>query len=69
MQILYGNAEELHTFGCPRVGDQNFAQYLSQKVGKIRRIVHNKDIVPHVPLISQNFMHPAYEIWFDGNMA
>ncbi len=24
--------------------------------------------MPHIPLISQNFMHPAFEIWFDSNM-
>jgi len=50
----------LQTFGGPRVGDQNFVRYLTQKVTKIRRVVHNKDIVPHVPLISQNFIHPPF---------
>jgi hypothetical protein len=58
----------LHVFGCPRTGDVNFAQYLTQKVKSIRRVIHNRDIVPHVPLVNQNYHHPAYEIWFDEDM-
>jgi hypothetical protein len=31
-------------------------------------VVHNRDIVPHVPLLTQNFVHPSNEIFFDENM-
>lgn len=60
LQLLYGNVKEIHTFGCPRVGDMNFAQFLKLKVESIRRVVHSKDIVPHVPLYTQNFLHPPF---------
>lgn len=25
--------------------------------------------MPHVPLLTQNYKHSAYEIWFDADMA
>lgn len=65
LELNYGNVREVHVFGCPRVGDGNFVQFLKNKVNSIRRVVHNKDIVPHVPLLTQNFVHPPLELWFD----
>lgn len=60
LQIIVGKVRELQTFGGPRVGERNFVRYLAQKVDRIRRVVHNRDVVPHVPLVSQNFVHPPY---------
>jgi hypothetical protein len=68
LKYFMENVAELHTFGCPRVGDQNFVQYLKSKISTIKRVVHNRDIVPHVPLLTQNFVHPSNEIFFDENM-
>ena len=35
---------------------------------KSLRVVHNRDIVPHVPLLSQNYYHIPTEILFDEPM-
>lgn len=59
---------ELHAFGCPRVGNANFAQYLTLKIPTIYRVIHNKDIVPHVPLQTQNYHHTAFEVLYDEEM-
>jgi hypothetical protein len=42
--------------------------FLKTRVSNIFRVVHNRDIVPHVPLISQNYYHPSFEILFDEDM-
>lgn len=52
--------DEIHTFGCPRVGNEDFSMYLKSRVPSIVRVIHNRDIVPHVPLQTQNFHHPPF---------
>jgi len=39
----------LYTYGCPRVGDFNFANAVVNNVGEIQRVTHHRDMVPHVP--------------------
>jgi hypothetical protein len=65
---LFGKVSELHVFGCPRTGNSDFSGFLNKKIEKVRRIIHNKDIVPHVPLVSQNYYHPYQEILFSENL-
>mmetsp|Transcript_3399 Transcript_3399/g.526 ORF Transcript_3399/g.526 Transcript_3399/m.526 type:complete len:145 (-) Transcript_3399:143-577(-) len=48
---------ELVTFGSPRVGNKEFAMYVSSRIPKAIRIVHNRDPVPCVPLLKQGFLH------------
>lgn len=50
------------------MGNPNLAQYLTKKVPNIYRVIHYRDIIPHVPLIEQNYHHPPYEILFDEAM-
>ena len=56
---------ELHTYGSPRVGDINFSMFVKTRIPNSLRVVHNRDIVPHVPLISQNYHHISFEVLFD----
>lgn len=49
IQLRYKLVSELHTFGCPRVGNQGFSMYLQTRISSIIRVVHNRDVVPHVP--------------------
>lgn len=58
-----------YTFGCPKVGDSEFAESHS---GRVLRYVHNRDPVPLVPM--HPFVHVGTEIkigswsirsWFD----
>jgi predicted lipase len=51
---------ELHTYGSPRVGNADLAMYIKTKIPNSLRVVHYKDIVPHVPLQSQNYHHIPY---------
>jgi len=62
---------EIHTFGGPRVGNINLAQYINSKIENVYRVVHNKDIVVHLPsdVDGFNYHHSAYEIFFNGDMS
>jgi hypothetical protein len=62
--MLHYNAETeitdrlaaIYTFGQPRVGDQNFANYANQKLkGHYNRVVYCNDIVPRVPFDNKLF--------------
>ena len=59
---------QIHAFGCPRVLNPSLAQFLKQKVETIWRIIHHRDIIPHVPLLQQNYHHPPFEVLFDENL-
>lgn len=67
---LYGKNIEVnvHNFGSPRIGNVNLAKYLDKSLPVIQRVVHNRDIVPHVPFQAVGYWHPAYEIFFDADM-
>ena len=59
---------EIHNIGCPRVGNTNFAQFVQSKVDKIFRVVHNRDLIVHLPPLELGFHHPAYEVFWDEAM-
>lgn len=44
------------------------AQFLSTRVDSIYRVVHNRDLVPHLPPEALEYHHPAYEVFFDQAM-
>jgi len=48
--FLPKNRLHMYNYGCPRVGNVNFVKAVEESIGgEIFRIVHYKDIVPHVP--------------------
>ena len=51
---------ELHTYGSPRVGNLELSNFIKKNIPRSLRVVHNRDIVPHLPLQSQNFHHIPY---------
>lgn len=59
---------EVHNFGQPRVGDSNLAQFMKNKLNGIFRVVHNRDLVPHVPFEFMKYAHPPNEIFFSEDM-
>lgn len=63
-----GNVKELHLFGCPRVGNKQLASYIKTNIPTVWRVVHNRDIVPHVPTVNGNYFHPPFEVLFDEDM-
>ena len=40
---------EVHQFGSPRLGNNNLGQFIRVQVPQHYRVVHNRDIVPHLP--------------------
>lgn len=52
------------TFGSPRIGNIDFAEYASSYLtSRTFRYTHNKDVVPHLPTI--RFMHILNEMFED----
>ena len=49
IQLRFGKVKELHVFGCPRVGNDAFSKLLKDKIVNIYRVIHNRDVVPHLP--------------------
>jgi len=62
----------LYTFGEPRVGNPEFSDFFSEKLPTAYRLVHQDDIVPHLPpygrdvLLLTNFHHHSTEVWQSG---
>ena len=61
----------LHNYGQPRVGNKPLANFMMKKIDAIYRVVHNKDLVPHLPphLPEFNYHHAAYEIFFNEDLS
>eukprot|EP01006_Ploeotia_vitrea_P020319 TRINITY_DN52590_c0_g1_i1.p1 TRINITY_DN52590_c0_g1~~TRINITY_DN52590_c0_g1_i1.p1 ORF type:complete len:295 (+),score=32.45 TRINITY_DN52590_c0_g1_i1:3-887(+) len=55
-------------FGEPRVGNKAFASWVVGYYGwgNITRVIHHRDIVPHVPPHAFKFEHAPQEIWNNG---
>ena len=65
------NAVEVYTFGCPRFGNKELAQYFAGQVAANWRIVNEHDVVPTihpetdlVPGVKSNYHHTWTEIWY-----
>ncbi|KAJ3117143.1 hypothetical protein HDU96_007806 [Phlyctochytrium bullatum] len=54
-------------FGCPRVGDFEYARLLDTALGipSVDRIVHSKDIVPRQPPQTFGYRHAGVEHWIN----
>jgi len=53
----------LFSFGQPRIGNQDWANFYNNFMVQSSRVVHNKDPVPHLPLESMGFYHIPVEYW------
>jgi hypothetical protein len=60
---------EVHNFGQPRVSNLALSKYMVSKISAVFRVVHYKDLVPHLPPEALDYYHPAYEVFFDENMT
>uniref|UniRef100_A0A914QIL4 Fungal lipase-like domain-containing protein n=1 Tax=Panagrolaimus davidi TaxID=227884 RepID=A0A914QIL4_9BILA len=70
-RIAYAQVVGLFTFGQPRTGDKDFADTVtSANFWRSDRVVHNADIVSHLPSINDsNYYHHISEMWWPNNMA
>lgn len=57
----------LYTFGCPKVGDDHFAQTLDRQYpGRVFRLINQTDIVPELPPLP-DYHHTGSARHFDGD--
>ena len=69
MKAKFNKKTVAHHFGGPRIGNAAMAQYVKTKVDAIFRVVHNKDIVPHLPPESFEYHHSPVEIFWDEHFT
>lgn len=50
------------TYGTPRVGNQEFAEFFDSKVTDFRRVNNENDLVPTIPGRFLGFVHPKGEV-------
>ncbi|CAD6200251.1 unnamed protein product [Caenorhabditis auriculariae] len=71
--LFQGEKIKLLTVGQPRTGDYDYAMWHQNTFPYSYRIVHHKDIVPHVsPQImpdGDEMFHHRTEIWYNNNMT
>ncbi|KAK0411929.1 hypothetical protein QR680_005925 [Steinernema hermaphroditum] len=61
---------KLVTMGQPRTGNKVYAQAHDQLLSYTFRIVHRRDMVPHLPSLDfENYHHHKSEVWYDNDMA
>lgn len=49
LQLQFNKVSALYAFGCPRVGNIHFSQFLKLKIPERYRPIHNKDLFAHLP--------------------
>lgn len=54
---------ELYTFGSPRVGNTEFAEFVSAQAGNEYRVTHLDDPVPRLPPHDFGYDHTDTEYW------
>ena len=47
--LLAGRNHIVYNYGCPRVGNADFAKYYDAQLPETYRVIHYKDIVPRIP--------------------
>lgn len=64
-----GIPTELYTYGAPRVGNEEFANFVSRQPGGHFRITHGADPVPKVPPFAFGYRHTTPEYWLNGGSS
>jgi hypothetical protein len=60
--------KNVYNFGQPRTGDQKYSSFVGTKGPVTWRVVHNKDVVPHLPPSTKmEFYHVCREEFEDVN--
>eukprot|EP01135_Chromosphaera_perkinsii_P004757 Nk52_evm29s295 gene=Nk52_evmTU29s295 len=56
----------VYTYGKPRIGNDKFSALYSSLVQNSFRLVHERDMIPHLPPLS-GFVHSYTEVWLHNN--
>ena len=68
IKLTFHRVDEVYTFGQPRVGNAAFAKWFETQIPQTYRLVHNADIVPHVPPSNFGFQHSSTQYWYAADM-
>ncbi|GKT40953.1 lipase [Colletotrichum spaethianum] len=66
---LDGYPVDLYTYGCPRVGNDAFVNFVTVQPGAEYRITHVDDPVPRLPPIFLGYRHTSPEYWLSTGSA
>lgn len=58
-----GLSVDLYTYGAPRVGNEDFANWMTSQPGGQWRVTHDNDPVPRLPPIFFGYRHLSPEYW------
>ena len=66
MELIAKNIpSNVYNYGQPRIGNAKYAEFVNTKLTTMFRLTHDKDMVPHVPLTSMNYVHSCVEVFED----
>lgn len=60
---------DVYTYGSPRVGNDKFADFVSNQKGPHWRVTHGNDPIPRLPFADMGFAHTTPEYWVTGGSA
>ena len=62
-----GHIDYFYTYGCPRVGDEKWANYFDDKFKNVEkaRLTHYKDVVPLLVPIFAGYYHTSGEVYYN----
>jgi len=60
---------ELYTYGAPRIGNREFADYFNSLDIPVARGVNNADLVPHIGTTDVGYVHHQNEVWIVGEFV
>jgi len=60
------NSVRLWTYGCPRVGNKQFAGYVNSKYINASRVTWARDPIPHLPPTIVGYEHYNTEYWYNS---
>jgi hypothetical protein len=71
MELLSSKiVSSVYNYGQPRIGNPAYAKFVNAKKLDLWRFTHYKDMVPHVPPITElNYYHSCREVYEDQNHA
>lgn len=69
LELINSNiGARVYNFGQPRIGNAEFSKYVTTALKEYWRFTHNRDIVPHVPIITLGYYHSCGEIFQYGEI-
>jgi hypothetical protein len=68
IKATFGKVSNFYTFGAPRLGNPAHAAWFSTYISQPHRVIHNADIVPHLPTQSMDFSQFNFELWYTEDM-